>query len=720
MDATDPLDTVESLAESLAAELALMEPEKQDGLVPLYSLISELAEVMTDYPEADDPVEEVRQRLGVLLDENGVATEDLIAHLAAFIDGLRTVLRFLRADLEAPWDELNWEPPQVQEEVSSTDQASSDEAPGTHAQHDDWLGEHLEENREILEEFFAEAQEHLDQIEYALLTLEKASDDREAISALFRSFHTIKGVAGFMDLFPIQALSHHVETVLDLLRSGDIAFCPVLASLVLDSRDRLERLLGVLSAFMASGERSLVEIPVHDLIERAAMLAGEGVGDAIGEDSGQSEGVLEFPVEHCQKEVQVKTSPAPSPRVDSAPAVLQPQETKAQSAYVRINAEKLDSIVDAVGELVIVESQLRESLERSGIPSAFIERSLGQLGRVTRELQRTGLSLRMVPLRGLFQKMQRQVRDLAVKSGKQVELECLGDDAEMDRKVVEEINDPLVHMIRNAIDHGLETPDERAKAGKPTTGKICLSARYHGESIVIEMLDDGRGVDAERVLQKAIERGVARAGEDYAEDDILGFLFEAGFSTAENITELSGRGVGLDVLRKNITKLRGSIDLSSVRHQGTRIRINLPLTLAIIDGLLLRVEDERYVLPIGNVLLTVKPKTADLFTIAGQGRILKHHGGLYPLVDLAAFFKIKTQRKSPAEGVVILVETDGFKFGLVADELMHKQEIVIKKLGGCFANPDGVSGGAVLGDGSVALVIDPAPLGAKVKEKRTA
>ncbi|MBC2595002.1 chemotaxis protein CheA [Ruficoccus amylovorans] len=713
MDATDPLDTAQALVESLAAELALMECGSADGLVPAYSLMSELAEAMNDYPQVETPLTALRERISRLLDCNGVTSMDLMVQLTAFVDTIRTVLRFLRADIEVPWSELEWTPP-----ATAAETIPQGPAPAPDAQEADWLGPHLEENRDILEEFFAEAQEHLDQIESALLTLEKAAEDREAISALFRSFHTIKGVAGFLDLFPIQGLAHQVETVLDLLRSDYIAFTPALASLVLESRDRLEGLLAALAEFMASGRRPSSEIPVEDLINRAKAIADETGTDDVSDPADASQ-MLPFPMPG--------SLPASAPE-ESADAVqnvaveslLKKSSGAAQNVFIRINADKLDSIVDAVGELVIVESQLRESLDRSGIPSAFIERSLGQLGRVTRELQRTGLSLRMVPLRGLFQKMQRLVRDLAVKNGKQVELECIGEDAEMDRNVVEEINDPLVHMIRNAIDHGVEMPEARIKAGKHAGGKICLSARYHGDSIVIELKDDGRGVDTDRVLQKAIERELARPGVQYSEREILDFLFEPGFSTAENITELSGRGVGMDVLRKNITKLRGTIDVSTLRGKGTTVRINLPLTLAIIDGLLLRVEEERYVLPIGSVLLTVKPKAEDIFSIAGQGRLLKHHGTLYPLVDLATYFQIRTARKSLTEGVVILVESDGFKFGLVADELMHKQEIVIKKLVGCFANPDGVSGGAVLGDGSVALVIDPGPLGDRVRDKRTA
>lgn len=731
---TQSIDRIESLVESLSGELALLAPGEAEGLVPAYSLLSDLDDALEGLPQVLEPLQALKSELASQLEQNHLATPEIIAALTTFVETTQTVVRYLKAEIEVPWEELDWRSPAV----AVAPAPASEPSQPIYDQDfsiESWEGASVEDNREILEEFCAESQEHLELIESALLELESDPSEREAISALFRSFHTIKGVAGFLDLSPIQTLAHHVESVLDLLRDDTISFSSALANLVLDSRDRLERCLSILLAFLENGQMSGESVPVADLVERADAMYQRAID---GKEQGESATlplVAEMPAGFA--EVRFLGDPSEpdefdleGPTEDSTPQAEQDlgfdaftqgaAAKRAHSASIRINTEKLDSIVDAIGELVIVESQLRESLESGDASSAFVERILGQLGRVTRELQRTGLSLRMVPLRGMFQKMRRLVRNLALKSGKQVDFESEGEDAELDRNVVEEIGDPLIHMIRNAVDHGLEAPDERKAKGKPATGKIRLRAYYYGESIVIELQDDGRGVDRERVLQKAIERGIAQPDKQYSDSEIHDFLFEPGFSTAKTLTETSGRGVGLDVLRKNITKLRGSIEFSSVQNRGTTVRITLPLTLAIIDGLVLRVGNERYVLPIGSVLMSVKPKPGDIFSVVGKGRLLKHHGTLYTLLDLATYFGIKTNRKEATDAIVILVESEGYKFGLVVDELIHKQEVVVKKLGGYFANPEGISGGAVLGDGSVALVIDPASMGAWLREKRSA
>jgi two-component system chemotaxis sensor kinase CheA len=322
----------------------------------------------------------------------------------------------------------------------------------------------------------------------------------------------------------------------------------------------------------------------------------------------------------------------------------------------------------------------------------------------------------MVSLKPVFQKMQRLVRDLAAKCDKRVNFVMEGEDTEMDRSVVEEIGDPLVHMIRNSLDHGLESPQERERSGKSAVGNLLLRAYYSGDSIVLELKDDGRGINTERVLGKAIERGLAEAGQNYSHDEILSFIFLPGFSTAEKITDVSGRGVGMDVVRTNIKKLRGRIELESEQGKGSLVRISLPLTMAIIDGMLVKVGEERFIIPVSNVNMTIKPERGQLFTVQNRGRVVKHRDEIFQLFSLAEFYGLRTAA-SQADEVVVMVDTEMGIYGLIVDEVLGKQEVVVKQLGGFLSNPEGVAGGAILGDGTVALIIDPSSLQARSRSR---
>lgn len=280
----------------------------------------------------------------------------------------------------------------------------------------------------------------------------------------------------------------------------------------------------------------------------------------------------------------------------------------------------------------------------------------------------------------------------------------------MDRTVVEKIGDPLVHMIRNSMDHGIETPDERAEGGKDETGEVVLRAYYQGDNIVLELADDGRGISSSKILKKAIERGLAQEGLNYTRDEILKFLFMPGFSTAEKVSDISGRGVGMDVVRSNVQKLRGRIDLISEEGKGSTVRICLPLTMAIIDGLLIRVGEERYILPVMNVNMTLKPKPGQVFSVQNSGQVIRHRDKIHQLVHLGDFFGVDSDASHAGDGVVVMIETDRMEYGLVVDEILHKQEVVVKNLGGGAVHPQGVGGGAILGDGTISLILDPSGL----------
>jgi len=383
------------------------------------------------------------------------------------------------------------------------------------------------------------------------------------------------------------------------------------------------------------------------------------------------------------------------------------REQRVAEATVKIEARKLDSLMDMVGELVIAQSMIRQNPALLSLPDPKLHQDIGQLARITSELQKTAMALRMVPIRQAFQKMIRLVRDLAKKSGKRVQLQMEGEETEIDRNMVEEIYEPLVHMVRNAIDHGIEPPEERRARGKPEEGTVLLRAYHKGGNIVIEISDDGRGLDPEKILKRAREQGLVAEGEELSDKEVLHLIFRPGFSTAEEVTDVSGRGVGMDVVKKAVEKLRGRIEVESTSGEGSTFTLRLPLTLAIIDGMVLRVGEERCILPTLSIQEALKPSREQCFTVTGKGEMIKVRDELLPLVRLHTLFGLPDGRP-PWEALVIVAESEGRKKCLLADEVLGKQEVVIKSLGEAFGAVKGVAGGAIMGDGRVGLILDVA------------
>ena len=359
-----------------------------------------------------------------------------------------------------------------------------------------------------------------------------------------------------------------------------------------------------------------------------------------------------------------------------------------------------------MGELVVAQSMVVENPEVRGIESAPFVRQLRQLRRITSDLQSTAMSMRMVPVRGAFQKMSRLVRDLAAGAGKQVQLLLEGEETELDRNMVEKLGDPLVHMIRNSVDHGIEPPDERIARGKPAQGTIRLSAAHQRGGIVIRLSDDGKGLDPERIRAKAVERGLIRGDADMDASEIVSLIFLPGFSTAEAVTDLSGRGVGMDVVRSNIEGLSGKIEVQSVPGEGTTFTILLPLTLAIIDGMLVGVGDDRYIIPTLSIRESFRPHPGMVSTIQGRGEVVSVRGRQTPLLRLGRYLGRPARATSLEDAIIVVVESGEAARGLVVDELLGKQEVVIKSLGQTFRHQNLLAGSAVLGDGSVGLILD--------------
>lgn len=386
------------------------------------------------------------------------------------------------------------------------------------------------------------------------------------------------------------------------------------------------------------------------------------------------------------------------------------KDPHAESSSIRVSVEKVDQLINLIGELVITNAMLEQ--RSGGLDPMTHERllnSISQLGRNTRELQEAVMSIRMMPMDFVFSRFPRMVRDLASKLGKKVDFITNGAATELDKGLIERIVDPLTHLVRNSIDHGIEMPAARVASGKSEAGRLFLSAGHQGGNIVIEVSDDGAGLNRERILAKASQNGLS-VSENMSDEEVWQLIFAPGFSTAEQVTDVSGRGVGMDVVKRNIASMGGSVDIRSARGFGTTISISLPLTLAILDGMSIRSGEEVYILPLSFVVESLQPALADIREIAGRGRVLKVRGEYLPLIPLYQMFEIQPRITDPSEGIVVILETEGKKAALFVDELVGQQQVVVKNLEANYRKVAGISGATILGDGGVALILDVAAL----------
>lgn len=597
---------------------------------------------------------------------------------------------------------------------------------------------------EISAMFVAEALDHLGTIEAVLLQLEETPNDSTLLNDVFRPFHTIKGNAGALGITSVQECAHKVENLLDRCRSGAHSVGSAEVDIVLRSVDLLTAMINDLStraaggrgrplradrvalmaeveALIASGSNAQranvtqadvpradndTEAPAVDVDRSAEAVARAAAGDVDFFASAAATAAVAAPVASQVAPPVPSHHPAGRRASDHPHPPAESGATREREAAVKVDTRKLDGLVDTVGELVILQSLIAESPALVHAADERLARNLAQLRRITTELQRSAMSMRMVPIRQTFQKMSRLVRDLGKMSGKQVELTLSGEDTELDRKVVEDINDPLMHMVRNSVDHGLEPNDVREAAGKPRAGRLALRAFHQSGNIVIQVSDDGAGLRTDRILAKAVAQGLVAAGDTLSTPEIHHLIFKPGFSTADKVTEISGRGVGMDVVRRNIEALRGRIDIESAPGVGTTFSIKLPLTLAILDGLVVSVGQERFVIPTFAVRESLRPRVSQVHSVQGAPRMVQVRDRLLPLLWLSEFFGLETPPVDPASSTVIVIEEDHRRMGLVVDALVGKQEVVVKPLGETFAGVDGIEGGAILGDGRIGLILD--------------
>lgn len=577
----------------------------------------------------------------------------------------------------------------------------------------------------LLNEFAAESLEHLETIEVNLIQLEEHEDDFEIIDSIFRPFHTIKGVSGFLNLDKINRLAHGVESLLDKSRSGEIQINEAIVDIVLESVD-------LLTAMLIEVQKSAAELvspgleafPIDDLVERISELqdmceniGSKSLGQILVEKEGISQEVVKNSLDDQIKEpdkrlgeILLKKKAVRSKEIISALRAQKRFGKRHADLNIKVDTKKLDTLVDMTGELVIAHSILRRNMQQFTEQDHLLYTSMNQIHQITSTLQKTTMSMRMIPIKSTFQKMVRLVRELSRASGKEVELTMEGADTEIDRSMVDELYEPMVHMIRNAIDHGLEEPQERKSAGKDVRGRIELRASHRGGNLVIEIEDDGRGLDKNGILAKAMAANLIDTEQTLTDAEIYELIFHPGFSTAREVTDISGRGVGMDIVKKTVEKLLGRIEVVSNRGRGSTIIIRLPLTLAIMDGILVRVGTENYIIPTLSILETIAPTEDQYFTVQGKGEMIKYREDLVPLIRLDQIFGDQNSTTNPWEALVVGITHDGKKRYLLIDEIIGKEEVVIKSLGQHLKNTKGVAGCTIMGDGKVGLILDIADI----------
>lgn len=570
-----------------------------------------------------------------------------------------------------------------------------------------------EEDIPLLHDFVVESNEHIETAEKALLELEKSPDNDEVLNQIFRSFHTIKGMAGFLNLNAIQTLAHAAENLLDKARKHELRLTNANSDAAFAAIDMLKTMFVDLEQAIAKG-LSLHETSGFDgMIQRLRSCVEQGSSAA---SLTEPERTLDAPPAGMVEPAALPDAVADQ-KLDTLLKSDRSSQSTASDEKIKVSMQRLDELINMTGELAIAQLMIAEEVKTKANSDSHLFRKVALQNKIVRELQELSMSMRMVPIQGAFQRMSRLVRDLSHKAGKTVQFVTSGDETELDRNIVDKITDPLVHMMRNSVDHGLETPDERIQRGKNPQGRISLSAYHQAGSIVLEIADDGRGLNRDKILKKAIEKNLVSEGQDLSDDDIYRLIFLPGFSTADKISDVSGRGVGMDVVKKNISNLGGKIDIQSVLHQGTTFTIRLPLTLAIIDGQIVTVGSHRYIIPINAIVSSVKPLQEQISSIQNRSQIVLLRDELMPLVRLHELFHVENAQQDPTQGLLVIVEEGDRKCCLLVDDLLGQQQVVIKNLAG-MGKIKGISGGAIMGDGLVSLILDVPGL-IELSQKRT-
>ena len=652
--------------------------------------------------------------------------------------------------------------------------------------------------RQFHQVFFEEANENLQTLEQRLLGMDLQSADDEALNAIFRCAHSVKGGAAAFGFQDVTELTHEIETLLDKLRRHELAPAPCMVDLLLSAGDVLKAQLAChQGSAKAAPDTANLLLQIRDccggtaapapaltpdrapappsspqatataaddkgprLLELGVNITADpSLADSLVElfqeisDLGQIEpldagraadGLRRFKVSTSSSDSDLidlfsfhapadaislrplgsgygfydgaqgapTTEAAPPPQAEhraavvAAPAAASRTESLPESATLRVSVDKVDQLINLVGELVITQAMLAQRAKAEG---QAMSAGLADLERNTRDLQAAVMSIRMMPMSLVFNRFPRMLRDLAARLDKRVELVTLGETTELDKGMVEKIIDPLNHLLRNSCDHGIELPAERLAKGKPAQGRLTLAASHQGGSILIEVRDDGRGLNRDTLLRKARKQGLA-APDSLSDSEVWNLIFAPGFSTAEVVSDVSGRGVGMDVVKKNISALGGTVEIDSAEGLGMSVKVRLPLTLAITDGMTVSVADDCYILPLASVIESLQVQPAMLKTLAGSNRLVEVRGDYLPVIDLQQRFQVPRLEGRSASQLMVVVESEGSRVALLVDELLGQQQVVVKNLEANYRKVPDVSGATILGDGRVALILDIAAL----------
>lgn len=556
---------------------------------------------------------------------------------------------------------------------------------------------------ELLNEFIIENMEWVTMAESAILDWEKNPNNQELLNTIFRGFHTIKGTSAFVNLDCVKDLAHQVESMLSRVRDGEDVFTVGYANLALKSLDVIKSILGRMKS---SGPGLQIELPwgYEELLESLRNFISNTKEIITNENEVITNNLS---VEAVATQVsQEKMANKEGELSSDQPVSSTTASDHVSESTVRIKIDRLDKLLDTVGELVIAQTMVGQDESIISGKNHELNKKISQAGKIVRELHDLSMVLRMVPLKGTFQKIVRLARDLSLKHGKIVNCVTEGDDIEIDRNMVDMVADPLVHLIRNAIDHGIETPDERRRIGKSENGHIHLTAAHAESSIMLTVWDDGRGMSRQTIVNKAIERGIIDSAERMTDQEIWQMIFLPGFSTAEKVTEISGRGVGMDVVRQAVESLRGRIEVQTSEGQGCTFIMRMPLTMAITDGMIVRVGSQRYILPTANIQKAVRPEPSDIHTVNQRAEMLSFRDELVPVIRLHHLFDIQDAQTQLTAGLLVVIGEGQQRCALFVDDLLSQTQVVTKLLGKGLNNVPGIAGGAIMGDGTVGLILD--------------
>ncbi|MFH7319958.1 chemotaxis protein CheA [Desulfurivibrio sp. D14AmB] len=584
---------------------------------------------------------------------------------------------------------------------------------------------------EMIAAFVQEAVEQLQEVEEGLLAWSRNGDSNSLIGELFRKIHSFKGNCGFVGLADLERLSHGIETVLDTARAGA---CPAKVRPADTLLNLIDILKGALADIAAGGKGRIDGLDLYlELLEDLlpAHRKGNGTPPAaprLGEILQEQGVVSAETINQALKtqgrplgEIMVEMGAVTAEEVDRALEAQKQAAARAETQPacpggiakrqdLRVDVEKIDNLINLIGELVIAENMLVHSPDIEDLELENFTKASQQMSKIVKELQEVAMSIRMIPVAGLFNRMTRLVHDLSRKSGKKVNLVTGGTETEVDKTVIEKITDPLVHLIRNSMDHGLENPEERRTAGKEESGTLRLTASHEEGEVLIRIEDDGRGLNRDKILQKASQKGLLEGdGAGLSDQEVAAMIFLPGFSTAERVTDVSGRGVGMDVVKQNLQQINGKIDIESSPGQGTLITLRIPLTMAIIDGMMVRVGESRYIIPILAIRESFRPSPGAITMTPDGGEMVRVRDRLFPVLRLNRLHRVAGARQRLDEGILILLENQGRNVSLFVDEILGQQQTVIKGLSGyigVIGQVRCVSGCTILGNGEVCLILD--------------